>query len=375
PRRWRTLASGALAAALAAAVLSPGVAHAAVACSVDYDDSNDWGIGFVAEVKVTNEGSDPIQNWQVGWTFPGNQQITNGWNGVFSQSGANVTVRYPDWNPNIAPRATISFGFQGTYSGSNDAPTSFTVNGVTCSGSQPANLPPDVTLTSPANNSTFLVNDPIELTAVASDPDGSIDRVESAADNTVIGIDTTSPYSFTWTDAAAGSYSVTAIAYDDQGARTVSAPIAIRVLDRAAVIASPPTVRVPQGGTADFEVRLSNQPSGNVTVTVARTSGSSDLTVSSGSQLQFTSSNWNQPQKVTIASADNGGNLAEAVVTVSAPGHDSAEATVREIDPNTSSYDQAFLEQYEKIKDPASGYFREFNGLLVPYHSVETMIV
>src|SRR5690606_26035976 len=124
-----------------------------------------------------------------------------------------------------------------------------------------------------------------------------------------------------------------------------------------------------------FEVRLSNQPSGNVTVTVARTSGSSDLTVSSGSQLQFTSSNWNQPQKVTIASADNGGNLAEAVFTVSAPGHDSAEVTVREIDPNTSSYDQAFLEQYEKIKDPASGYFREFNGLLVPYHSVETMIV
>jgi len=59
PRRWRTLASGALAAALAAAVLSPGVAHAAVACSVDYDDSNDWGSGFVAEVKVTNEGSDP----------------------------------------------------------------------------------------------------------------------------------------------------------------------------------------------------------------------------------------------------------------------------------------------------------------------------
>ena len=375
PRRWRTLASGALAAALAAAVLSPGVAHAAVACSVDYDDSNDWGSGFVAEVKVTNEGSDPIQNWQVGWTFPGNQQITNGWNGVFSQSGANVTVRYPDWNPNIAPGATISFGFQGTYSGSNDAPTSFTVNGVTCSGSQPANLPPDVTLTSPANNSTFLVNDPIELTAVASDPDGSIDRVEFAADNTVIGTDTTSPYSFTWTDAAAGSYSVTAIAYDDQGARTVSAPIAIRVLDRAAVIASPPTVRVPQGGTADFEVRLSNQPSGNVTVTVARTSGSSDLTVSSGSQLQFTSSNWNQPQKVTIASADNGGNLAEAVFTVSAPGHDSAEVTVREIDPNTSSYDQAFLEQYEKIKDPSSGYFREFNGLLVPYHSVETMIV
>src|SRR5690606_810554 len=123
------------------------------------------------------------------------------------------------------------------------------------------------------------------------------------------------------------------------------------------------------------EVRLSNQPSGNVTVTVARTSGSSDLTVSSGSQLQFTSSNWNQPQKLTIASADNGGNLAEAVFTVSAPGHDSAEVTVREIDPNTSSYDQAFLEQYEKIKDPASGYFRAFHGRRVPCRALEALVV
>src|SRR5690606_13875612 len=27
------------------------------------------------------------------------------------------------------------------------------------------------------------------------------------------------------------------------------------------------------------------------------------------------------------------------------------------------------------IKDPANGYFREVDGLLVPYHSVETLIV
>lgn len=37
--------------------------------------------------------------------------------------------------------------------------------------------------------------------------------------------------------------------------------------------------------------------------------------------------------------------------------------------------EEAFLEQYDKIKDPANGYFREFDGLLVPYHSVETLMV
>src|SRR5690606_21002477 len=160
--------------------------------------------------------------------------------------------------PKIAPGATMSFGVQANYSGSNDAPTTFPVNGVSCTGTQPANPPPDITPTSPAKWSALLVNGPIELTAAGSAPDASNNRWQFAADNTGTGIDTTSPYRFTWTDAAAGSYSVTAIAYDDQGARTVSAPIAIRVLDRAAVIASPPTVRVPQGGTADFEVRLSN---------------------------------------------------------------------------------------------------------------------
>jgi hypothetical protein len=37
--------------------------------------------------------------------------------------------------------------------------------------------------------------------------------------------------------------------------------------------------------------------------------------------------------------------------------------------------EEAFLEHYDKIKDPDSGYFREVDGLLVPYHSVETLIV
>ncbi|WP_083886156.1 glycoside hydrolase family 48 protein [Actinoalloteichus spitiensis] len=47
-----------------------------------------------------------------------------------------------------------------------------------------------------------------------------------------------------------------------------------------------------------------------------------------------------------------------------------------EVEPRQpSEYEAAFLEQYEKIKDPASGYFREFDGLLVPYHSVETLLV
>ncbi|TDQ45984.1 glycoside hydrolase family 48 protein [Actinorugispora endophytica] len=375
PRRRRTLLPGTLAAALAAALLSPGTAHAAVACSVDYDDSNDWGSGFTADITVTNEGGDPIPDWSVGWTFPGNQQVTNGWNGVFAQSGADVTVRHPSWNSTIAPGSSVSFGFQGAYSGSNDAPTSFTVNGAACGGPPGENTAPEVSLTSPADGTSFLVGDTVDLAADASDPDGGVDRVEFAADGEVLGTDTTAPYSLAWDGAAAGPYSLTATAYDDEDASTVSSPVDIQVLDSPAVLASPSTTRVRRGESTDFEVILSNPPSGTVTAEVERASGSADLSVSDGAELEFTSGNWDEPQAVTIASAANGGDLAEAVFTVSAPGHDPAEVTVREIDESTSAYDEAFLEQYEKIKDPASGYFRDFDGLLVPYHSVETMVV
>ncbi|WP_156365854.1 glycoside hydrolase family 48 protein [Nocardiopsis sp. NRRL B-16309] len=48
---------------------------------------------------------------------------------------------------------------------------------------------------------------------------------------------------------------------------------------------------------------------------------------------------------------------------------------VQSENPELTQYESAFLEQYDTIKDPASGYFREFDGLLVPYHSVEKLIV
>ncbi|WP_285760599.1 glycoside hydrolase family 48 protein [Nocardiopsis ansamitocini] len=361
---------------MVAALMTPGPAQAAaVACSVDYQVSNEWGTGFTANVSVHNEGSEAINNWSVGWTFPGNQQISNGWNAVVAQSGTAVTAQHPAWAPSIAPGQSTSFGFQATYSGTNTAPGSFTVNGAPCGGGNPGNVAPEVALTAPAANASFLVGQAVNLAASASDSDGSVDRVEFAANGTVLGTDTTAPYTFSWTNATAGQHALTATAYDDAGASTVSAPVTVQVLDTPGLLATPATVRVRQGQTATFGVKLSNQPSGTVTATVARSSGSSDLSVSSGASLSFTTSNWDQPQQVTVASADNGGDPGEAVFTVSASGHDAATVTVRETSASASAYDEAFLEQYEKIKDPASGYFREFDGLLVPYHSIETMIV
>ena len=88
-----------------------------------YKVDNDWGSGFTATVTITNSGTAATKSWRVAWTWAGNQQITNSWNGTVTQSGAAVTAVNVGWNGAIAPGASASFGFQGTYSGTNGAPT------------------------------------------------------------------------------------------------------------------------------------------------------------------------------------------------------------------------------------------------------------
>lgn len=101
-------------------------------CAIDYTITNDWGSGFTANVIINNNSSSAINGWALGFSFPGNQNITNLWNGVSNQSGSSVTVNNASWNGNIPANGSTSFGFQGTYSGSNNVPGTFTLNGQAC---------------------------------------------------------------------------------------------------------------------------------------------------------------------------------------------------------------------------------------------------
>src|SRR5204862_1935832 len=92
-----------------------------------------------------------------------------------------------------------------------------------------ANQAPTVSLTAPANGATFTAPATITGSANASDSDGTVAKVDFFAGSTLIGTDTTSPYSITWSNVAAGSYSLTAVATDDDGATTTSAARTITV--------------------------------------------------------------------------------------------------------------------------------------------------
>src|SRR5207247_587980 len=102
------------------------------------------------------------------------------------------------------------------------------------------NSPPVVTLTQPLSNGVFAAASDITLKAVASDGDGSVMLVEFFEGLNKLGESTNSPYTFIWLGVAAGAYTLTAVATDNEGAATTSVPIPILVNTAPAVaIASP----------------------------------------------------------------------------------------------------------------------------------------
>jgi hypothetical protein len=115
----------------AGAPSSPPAGGGTGACRVTYAPQQ-WQGGFTANVTVANTGSSAMNGWTLGFTFPGDQRVTNGWNATVSQSGTAVTATNVAFNAAIAPGASASFGFQGTWGASNPAPTGFRLNGTAC---------------------------------------------------------------------------------------------------------------------------------------------------------------------------------------------------------------------------------------------------
>ncbi len=103
-------------------------------CSVHYAITNQWPGGFGANLTVTNTSSTAINGWSLKFSFPNGQTITQLWNGSVTQSGSMVTITNASYNGLIPAGGTLSSspGFNGSWTGTNNAPTSFTLNGATC---------------------------------------------------------------------------------------------------------------------------------------------------------------------------------------------------------------------------------------------------
>jgi hypothetical protein len=103
-----------------------GAAPVPASCSAAYSVPSSWPGGFQGQVTVTDTGTSPLNGWALGWTFPGNQQITSMWGGSYAQTGEKVTVTNAPYDGTIKPGASVTVGFNATYTGSSTPPSSVT---------------------------------------------------------------------------------------------------------------------------------------------------------------------------------------------------------------------------------------------------------
>ncbi|MGC9665372.1 cellulose binding domain-containing protein [Planosporangium sp. 12N6] len=91
-------------------------------CAASYAIVGQWSGGFQATVTVTAGGA-AISSWTVTWQFSGGQTITQVWGADVTVAGADITARNVSYNGALGAGASTQFGFLGTATGANSAPT------------------------------------------------------------------------------------------------------------------------------------------------------------------------------------------------------------------------------------------------------------
>ena len=347
-RTLRQRLAGTAAAVSLLGLFSTMAAAQAPACQVTYTQTWQGGNGFGANIVITNNGAAITNGWTLLFSFPNGQRLQNGWPVSFTQpaNSAQVTVASnAQWNQSIGSGQSFTAGFNGTFNGTNNSPTAFTLNGTACNGgttNPPVNTPPSVTLTSPTGNQTFNQGAAVTLAATATDNSG-VSRVEFLVDGQVVNSDTTAPYSFSTSTLAVGNHTAQARAFDNAtpplSATSLSVPFAVVAAPMGGtIIVNPATVNITGSATAtttgSSNVRLSvAPPAAGVTVTLTRT-GSTAITSSPGS-INFTSANWQAGVNVTFTAAA-GTTAVTSTFAAAGTNYTGASITVNRTAPNTN---------------------------------------
>lgn len=80
-------------------------------CDARYELINSWPGGYQATVTVRNAAARSLTGWTVTWSQPAGHTIGNLWNGTLTQDTTSVTVANADYNAQLQPGATTTFGF------------------------------------------------------------------------------------------------------------------------------------------------------------------------------------------------------------------------------------------------------------------------
>ncbi len=212
--------------------------------------------------------------------YPLGSTLTQTWS---KQSGPGVVT----FSPNAAI-TSANFSVAGVYvlrfAANDSAFTSLAELTVNVNPPCPSpSCAPSVALTSPANNTSFVAGSSITLTATATDSDGQISKVEFFSNGVKLGETSTSPFTFLWSNVAAGSYSLQAKATDNSGATATSDLVAIMVTgppNQPPVVSAgaDQTIDLPAVANLQGTVSDDGQPTNTVTASWSKVSGPGNVT-------------------------------------------------------------------------------------------------
>jgi Cellulose binding domain len=83
-------------------------------CQVTWSVVNSWSGGFQLGFTVTNPGSAATSGWNVSFSWPGTQAITQIWSATATQSGAAVSVTSASYDGSLAAGGSATFGLLGS---------------------------------------------------------------------------------------------------------------------------------------------------------------------------------------------------------------------------------------------------------------------
>lgn len=119
-----------------------------------------------------------------------------------------------------------------------------------------------INITNPTNNSVFASPASLTISASASVAGGTISKVDFYNGTTLLGTTTTSPYTYTWTNIVAGTYSITAVATDNLSSKTTSTPISVVVsaapISNVSLVAGWNYIGCPLSGSTNLSTALAS---------------------------------------------------------------------------------------------------------------------
>ncbi|MDQ0987096.1 chitinase [Streptomyces sp. V2I9] len=209
---------------LAAMVGLASPASAATSATATYTKKSDWGSGFEGQWTVKNTGTTALSSWTIEWDFPSGTAAGSAWDAGLTRSGDHYTAKNLSWNGTVAPGASVSFGFNGTGSGS---PTGCKLNGASCDGGP--NVPGDNPPSAPGTPTTSDVTDTsVKLSWSAATDDKGVKNYDVLRDGAKVATVTGTTYTNTGLTAGTDySYAVQARDTADQTG-PVSGSVSVR---------------------------------------------------------------------------------------------------------------------------------------------------